>query len=224
MADELIIIDEFKKNNRTYCHCQCSCGKIFSARKDNIKSGHTKSCGCKSSRVGRDLTGEVFNHLTVIEKTDKRNASGSIIWKCKCDCSSGAIVEVDANSLIRGKTQSYGCLTSKGEEKIARLLSEHNIPFEKQKTFDSCRFPKTNYLARFDFYIDNRYLIEFDGIQHSQEVLFFKNNSYLEIVNRDLFKEDWCKRNNIPLIRISYTQLDSLTIDDLLLEIKEGED
>lgn len=33
----------------------------------------------------------------------------------------------------------------------------------------------------------------------------------------DNLKNDYCKRNNIPLIRIPYTQLKNLTIDDLLL-------
>lgn len=35
---------------------------------------------------GKDLTGQRFGQLLVIEKTDKRANDGSIIWKCKCDC------------------------------------------------------------------------------------------------------------------------------------------
>ena len=67
----IIILENFKKNNRAYCKCQCECGKIFNARKDNIKSGHTSSCGCLSSRKGKNLLGKTFNHLTVVEKTNK---------------------------------------------------------------------------------------------------------------------------------------------------------
>jgi very-short-patch-repair endonuclease len=41
------------------------------------------------------------------------------------------------------------------------------ISFETQKSFDSCRFPSTNKLAKFDFYIkESNILIEYDGIQH----------------------------------------------------------
>ena len=219
----IIILNDFKKNNRVYCKCQCECGKIFKARKDNIKSGHTKSCGCLSSRAGKNLLNQVFNHLTVIEKTEKRNIAGNIIWKCKCNCSNNSIIEVDTHSLLSGATQSCGCLTSKGEEKIAALLSQHNIPFVKQKTFETCKFPNSGYLAKFDFYVNNKYIIEFDGIQHFQTIDFFQNNNYTSIQTRDKIKTKWCQENNIPLIRIPYTMLDNLTINDLLLKDNQEE-
>lgn len=217
----IIILEDFKKNNRAYCKCQCECGKIFNARKDNIKNRHTSSCGCLSSRKGKNLLGKTFNHLTVVEKTNKRYGDGSIIWKCKCDCSDSSYVEVDTHRLLSGATQSCGCLNSKGEEKIAMLLSQNNIPFEKQKTFESCRFPTSGYLAKFDFFVDGKYIIEFDGIQHFKSIEFFKNNNYSSIKTRDDIKTKWCQDNNIPLIRIPYTLLDTLTINDLLLEESE---
>ena len=34
----------------------------------------------------------------------------------------------------------------------------------------------------------------------------------------DNIKNNWCKKNNIPLIRIKYNQLNSLTINDLILK------
>ena len=214
----MIILEEFKKNNRIYYKCECNCGKIFEARKDNIKSGHTTSCGCLSSKNGKNLLWKTFNHLTVIEKTNKRSSDGCIIWKCKCDCSDGSYIEVDTHSLLSGATQSCGCLTSKGEEKIASLLTQYNIPFVKQKTFETCKFPLSGYLAKFDFYVDNKYIIEFDGIQHFHSVEFFKNQNYASIKTRDDIKTNWCQDNNIPLIRIPYTMLDTLTIEDLLLK------
>ena len=134
----LTAIERVRKYERnrfyTYYKCECECGNIFEVRKDNIKSGHTTSCGCLSSKAGKNLLNQVFNHLTVIGKTKKRNSAGSIIWECKCDCSDNSIIEVDTHSLISGATQSCGCLTSKGEEKIASLLTQYNIPFIKQKT------------------------------------------------------------------------------------------
>jgi hypothetical protein len=47
--------------------------------------------------------------------------------------------------------------------KIEQLLKENNFSFEREKTFDSCINPKTNKLLRFDFFVNNSYLIEFDG-------------------------------------------------------------
>ena len=48
-----------------------------------------------------NLIGQTFNRLTVLEKTDKRTASGGIIWKCKCSC--GNYVEV-AGDRIKSRT------------------------------------------------------------------------------------------------------------------------
>ena len=86
------------------------------------------------------------------------------------------------------------------------------INYEQEKRFDSCK--DKSYLP-FDFYVNNQYLIEYDGKQH------FKNEglfNYEEIHKHDLMKSKWCKENNIPLIRIPYTHYDNLCIEDLLLE------
>lgn len=39
----------------------------------------------------KDLTGQTFGDLTAIEKTDKRDKNGSVVWRCRCVC--GKIVE-----------------------------------------------------------------------------------------------------------------------------------
>lgn len=186
----------------------------------------TKSCGCihkdfllemNAKRTG-DLTGLKFGKLTVIEKTELRNHE-HVVWKCKCDC--GNYCYVSSNYLKNGDTSSCGCIRSKGEEKIAEILSKNNIRFEQQKTFDNCRFPETNALAKFDFYLpDYNILIEFDGEQH----FYFQKNTngwnnqsnYEKVIMRDEFKNKWCLENNIPLIRIPYTQYDNIIISDLI--------
>jgi hypothetical protein len=35
-----------------------------------------------------------------------------------------------------------------------------------------------------------------------------------------MFKNQWCKENNIPLIRIPYTHFEDICLEDLLLESK----
>lgn len=98
---------------------------------------------------------------------------------------------------------------------------QNDIPFETQKTFSTCRFPDTNALAKFDFYVNNQYLIEFDGIQHFE----YKNDTgwnnkenFEKTQYRDNYKNQWCKNNGISLIRIPYYILNNLTIKDLLKE------
>jgi hypothetical protein len=62
-------------------------------------------------RKAIDLTGKRFGRLLVLEKTNKRSLSRNITWKCQCDC--GNITEVLSNKLIKGHTQSCGCLRKK---------------------------------------------------------------------------------------------------------------
>jgi hypothetical protein len=58
-----------------------------------------------------DLTNKIFNRLTVLKDTGKRNKCGHIIWECLCEC--GNITEVESHSLKNGNTKSCGCLSIK---------------------------------------------------------------------------------------------------------------
>lgn len=210
--------------------CLCDCGNITYVSSRDLKSNNTKSCGClnREKRIERIqkynseekekiIVGKRYGKLIALEKTDMRKES-HVIWKCQCDC--GNITYVRATYLEQGVTQSCGCLKSKGEELIGKLLKEANIPFEKECSFNDCRFPDTKCKAYFDFYVNKKYIIEFDGIQHFQNGTgcFDNEEAFFKRKIRDNYKNQYCKNKNIPLIRIPYTQLKKLTIKDLLLE------
>lgn len=55
----------------------------------------------------KDLTGQKFGRLTVLERAESKN--GRTYWKCRCDC--GEEVNVIASNLLRGNTKSCGCFT-----------------------------------------------------------------------------------------------------------------
>jgi hypothetical protein len=203
-----------------FCKCDCGNPNEIEVTGANLRSGHTISCGCSHLNKGQtDITNHRFGKLIAIKPTSQRRGSNTV-WECKCDC--GNICYVDVNSLNSEKTLSCGCLgKSKGEFYIQKLLNKANIKFEEQKTFNTCRFPNTNALAKFDFYVDNKYLIEYDGLQHFE----YKDNkgwnnkeNFIQNQYRDNFKNQWCKENNIPLIRIPYWHYDNLCLEDLLLE------
>ena len=65
----------------------------------------------------RDLTGQRFGRLLVLEKTE--NSKGKSVWKCKCDCGTDAFVRT--SDLKNGHTKSCGCyqreMTSKASKK-----------------------------------------------------------------------------------------------------------
>ena len=47
----------------------------------------------------KNLTGQIFGKLIVLEKAPSRNKH--VYWKCKCEC--GNVLEVQADALNRGK-------------------------------------------------------------------------------------------------------------------------
>ena len=112
------------------------CGKHFINRLDNISRGDAKSCGCllqkRNKEFGqlnhKNLLGQKFGKLTVIEKTDKRK-DGRVIWKCQCDC--GHIVEVTSHNLLNGNTQSCGCLRKDIGKKYQRDLTGQTFGYLK---------------------------------------------------------------------------------------------
>lgn len=209
-------------SGHAYWICECECGNQKSISAKHLKDGSTKSCGCLLKERGAKMCRAKFNDLTnqqfgqlIVHSRYINDADKHTYWNCECSCGNQCIVRADY-LLSHQKTANCGCLTgSQGELLIARLLQEYKIPFEREKTFDDCINPKTGKKLRFDFFVDNKYLIEFDGAQHFLDVGIF--NSLNDIQERDQIKNIWAKSHNIPLIRIPYTELNTLTYEKIRL-------
>jgi hypothetical protein len=101
-----------------------------------------------------------------------------------------------------------------GPRKIKGYLDQYNINYQMEYRFDDCFYKKT---LPFDFIIfDNnkqlKTLIEYDGLQHYQYVPFFHGDETgFELQKiRDNIKTNYCKDNNIKLLRIPYTEYDNI--------------
>lgn len=203
-----------KKYHHVYLKCKCSCGVKKSVYASHLKSGDTISCGCYRKKTSAiDLTGKKFVRLTVQYPTDQRNKWGSIIWNCKCDCGNETLVT--SRNLLRGHVTSCGCLKSKNEERIKKLLSKHNIKYESQYSINDLINPHTDGKLRFDFaiYDNNNHVImfiEYDGVQHFEICNFSGNEEAMKKIFEkqqkcDNVKNEYCKRNGFSLLRIPYT-------------------
>lgn len=210
---EVISLSQYK-NNECYWNCLCPiCKEVWEVRGSRLNEPNPVSCCKKCSSLKnlskikeprfKDITNQRFGKLVALNRIDKKG-SRTYLWRCKCDC--GRYCEKELQYLLSGDTQSCGCLVSTREMKIQDLLNSKNIFFETQKIL----FQK----YRFDFYVEQKYIIEYDGIQHFVQRA---NREKLEqIRQRDLEKNNFCFENNIPIIRIPYYQ--DFKIDDLLLE------
>lgn len=204
-----------RKNDSVVWKCQCDCGNICYVSTRKLHAG-TKSCGCLqkesiSSRMRINLTGQKFGKLTALEPTDKR-VHGSVVWKCQCDC--GNVCYTYTEMLRNGHTQSCGCTKSRGNAKIRSILDKDNVLYIAEYPI---RVNNINYY--FDFAILNNKngtpvgFIEYDGILHFEQDSFHGWNNeenWLKTQKNDKIKNQWCKENNIPLIRIPYTELDKI--------------
>lgn len=210
-----------------YWICQCDCGNICSIRSDKLKNGITQSCGCYSKEIRtqiflKDLTNQRFGKLKVLKRdlTKPQGKACFAYWICQCDC--GNICSVRGDHLRNSTTQSCGCLNSKGEEKINKILKENNIFFKTQYTFNDLK--KEN-LLRFDFAIFKNgklvYLIEYQGEQHYIPYHFDTQERFEKRLEYDNAKKEYCKQNHIPLIIIPYTDFDKIDIQYLNKKYQE---
>ena len=212
------LLDEKGSGRQAMWECQCDCGAVLKVRGTSLRYGEVATCGSAACRgFEKDMTGITFGKLTVISKSDFKNSySNHTYWNCQCECGNTCVVM--GHNLRNGTTKSCGCLLSTGEMLIGKLLNKKEISFEQQKIFENC-YLHNNGKCRFDFYVNNTYLIEYDGQQHFEPVEYFGGEEQFKIQQeRDAYKNQWCKDNNIPLIRIPYTKLDTLCIEDLMLE------
>ena len=81
-----------------------------------------------------NLNGQTFGMLTVLELSEKIDASGARMWKCRCKC--GNITYSSSNKLISGGKKSCGC---------ANPYKPKSRPKPEYAPFTDCRSYRADY-------------------------------------------------------------------------------
>lgn len=210
----LDIIPPNGKYSHTLAICQCQCGEIKEVRLSYVINGRSKDCGCGRKEMLREtrtknLVGQKFGKLTVVELLEDSNKFGRRVYKCKCDC--GNEINVPSNSLIEYHTLSCGCLKSQWNMYINQLLTKKEIEHQCEYAI---YIDDKHYW--FDFYLPQYNLfIEYDGEQHFYPVSFgadeFTTQKNFELIQkRDKIKDEYCNENGINLLRIPYWEKDNI--------------
>ena len=212
------------------------CGKEFTARISNVKNGHTKSCGCWSRESSIktikewNSRGEPPWNKKIYRSGDTVGSYG-VIFLEECDSPKrwriakfvcpicGMTFEAIIENVSRGLNKGCGNHSSHGEKKLAQIFKKLSVKFEIQKSFEDLLSPR-DWKYRFDFYLpDYDLLIEYDGVQHFhyRENTNSWNNkeNFFDTVRRDSDKDNYCIKNQKPLIRIPYTEFQKITEENV---------
>lgn len=99
---------------------------------------------------------------------------------------------------------------------VNKWLTQHNLPYIREKTFpDLCDIKP----LRFDYeiyYNSTQYLIEVDGPQHDRSMGWCDEKEFAALRKHDKMKDEYCKTNNINLLRLNWRTFRTLEYQELL--------
>lgn len=122
----LVLGPQIRRRKLIHWLCRCDCGVEKWICGQTLRIGSTKSCGCfQRELIGKrslkDISGQRFGRLVVLNQHKIRGKSG--IWLCRCDCGNKKWIRPTA--LKTGETQSCGC--------YAKEMSRKGILEKKKK-------------------------------------------------------------------------------------------
>lgn len=199
------------KNKRTDVIITCPLHGDFLRKPRDMFRNDKKGSGCPTCVGKRRWTKDVFievartvhGNLYNYDKVQIKNSKTDIIINCP---KHGDFPQQIGVHVIVG----CGCpkcslerTESKPVKFIKELISEYNLDYIQEYTFDDCKFKS---LLRFDFYIESlNLLIEYDGEFHYKDWGNIYDNEKVKLQQlRDEIKTNYAKEHNINLIRVSY--------------------
>lgn len=215
--------------------CKCKeCNKVWTTTPKCLTQGkyYCPDCGFKYKKKGKQLTNEDFLdrihkvNPTVIPLEKYQSLQVPILCKCtKCDYE----WRTTPDHLIYeacNPTRCPRCSLSRPEESLGGILRDFGFFVKPQGMLDGC---KNEISLRFDYlvYSDEEltnllFACEYDGEGHYIPIDYagkgkeWANDNLVITQKRDEIKNVYCKENNIPLIRISYTEKDNM--EDYLID------
>lgn len=177
------------------------------ARPANILHGYgCPKCAGNMMKTQEEYIEDVYKINKDIEVVGKYSGVYSpILHKCKIDGYEWYSCPV---SILHG-SGCPKCGETRGEKKIGNCLDNNYISYVREKSFDDCRDIRP---LPFDFYIpDYNICIEYQGEQHYEPVDYFGGEEKFKIQQlHDNIKKEYCEKNGIHLLCISYLDFDNI--------------
>lgn len=195
-----------KKSDDKIILCCNNCGYVRKTDVYTFVHSSTKcpKCEIKNVHLTKDEVRKEILNITngKIELIgDYINNVTSTLFKCK-EC--GFTWRTKPGNIKTG-TRCPKCSRkeSRGEVCVRKWLEKHNINFIQEYPISSTGARN----QKIDFYIPHlRIGIEYNGIQHYEPIEHFGGQEGFEkTIKRDYNKKEYCRKNNIKLITIKYT-------------------
>lgn len=94
-------------DHHRYWQCQCVCSVKKHVREDDLKSGKSKSCGCRKSTKLLNDVGKRFNRWEILAIEDVKQGGHRYV-SVRCDC--GYLATRRLSSIKQGASKSCGCI------------------------------------------------------------------------------------------------------------------
>lgn len=205
-----LISTEYKNSKEDKLKIKCPKHGVFEMRFNSFKQGQRcPKCGVENRA---NMKRHDYNYIKeYIESYGYKLLSTEYInsfKKLKIQCNKGHIFYMSFNNFKAGYRCNI-CNQSSGESEINKVLDKNSIVFIPEHRFKDCKFKNA---LPFDFYLpDYNCCIEFDGEQHYKIIKQFGGlDGFIERKIRDTIKTEYCKNNNIKLIRIPYWNINNI--------------
>ena len=222
----LVVEKEYIEQKKV--RCVCDCGNVVTLRRGDVLSGHTQSCGClrneRTSKANtKDQRGFVSENGVKFIRPVEKNKKGVWVYECECPIC-GSLFNAIPARVNNDHVQSCGCMLkmhlSKAHIMIDNYLEECGVNYKKEYSFPDCKYKQA---LKFDFVIfhndDVIGVCEYDGQQHFKPIKYWGGEkSFEETKARDKKKDDYCKKHNIPMLRLNYKMSD----EEIISKLKEN--
>lgn len=212
---KVLSLDNEYINQSTKLKIQCPIGHIFEKSTAKFRGGQHCTI-CQKENMKKKLQKPYDEIKSFIEANGYKLISKevpNVRIKIDIECDKGHIYSASYMKFCEGQRCSV-CNETSGEIKIRQFLERNNLNFQSQYRISECRYklPLPFDFAVLDDDMTIRCLIEYDGRQHFEDI-----NGDLEYRKRnDKIKDEYCKTNQIKLIRIPYWNFDK--IEEILSE------
>ena len=178
---------ENTKHGSSQWLCRCACGADYVVQGNLLLTGRRTRCSGKTHQKNyaySNITGQRFGRLVAMFPSKRYDKSGSVIWRCRCDC--GNEIDVSYKNLLYTNQKSCGCQKREHDQKLKTylthvagtsvdMLKSKKVPTDNTTGYKGVYLIRGKYLAKIVFQKKGTYENIEDAAEarkEAEEVLF----------------------------------------------------